>query len=355
MANPLAEFQIRRRGGHKKPGKRLQFDDLALVGAGVGADAAAAFPGGRLPDPTGKGGRFLSSAFSMLLHGGLIGGIWLGAWLTPDQEIVEIMEIVSVEDRQELPQRPRAISPASRFKPPVALAPQFHSPAAVQRRAPTVAAPSVLNTVQISQAAPTRIQSLAKPVITSAQAFKPLTPQKSKQLDVKVAKTEVSKTSRVWSPNKALAGPKRIASVSNAKGARALGARSAATGAGALAGAGARRGVFAPEALGKGGPKGDACLSHPSVVKYVSGVKDRVYARWHTGNISGSHQVTLRLQIEASGTAKFVEVVEGTNDTLSLSAAKALRAASPFAPMRGTVRCLAREALLLTFINESAS
>jgi len=94
------------------------------------------------------------------------------------------------------------------------------------------------------------------------------------------------------------------------------------------------------------------CFQRPEVSSYLLQVKDRTIEHWRLPpGVQANQSVTLRFQIDSSGSATRVGFVKASDNALGASAADALRAAAPFPPMAAPVRCLAQVPILATFTN----
>jgi membrane protein involved in colicin uptake len=81
----------------------------------------------------------------------------------------------------------------------------------------------------------------------------------------------------------------------------------------------------------------------------MEAMKKRMYARWVVpADVTGDRRIQLRIKLEAGGSLLSVENVQG-DELLGNSAMEALRAASPFPPMSGPIRCLSQRHLLTTW------
>jgi len=118
----------------------------ALNASGAGGDAAVEFPGLEILEPDSTRSRLLTTGFSVLVHGALIGALFLAAYLAPVEEIEKLIEITRIEDtvaKEEPAPAPKVIAEASRriYDPSrMAVKPQIVSPAVVQKASPVVAA-----------------------------------------------------------------------------------------------------------------------------------------------------------------------------------------------------------------------
>jgi hypothetical protein len=132
-ANDLVIRRRRRRGTPLRE-RRLGAGLDAPTRAGV--DPAADFPGLDV-DPSGsRRGQMVSSGLSFAVHAGLLAALLLAAWLTPVEEIEELIEIQRVQEeaKQEPAARPRVVQERASavFDPAaMAVAPQVVNPVVV--------------------------------------------------------------------------------------------------------------------------------------------------------------------------------------------------------------------------------
>jgi TonB family protein len=108
------------------------------------------------------------------------------------------------------------------------------------------------------------------------------------------------------------------------------------------------------DSIRPGGPAGAAdCTERTDVRNYLAEVERRTYDRWVLPpGIDPDQEVVLRFKLDAAGSAVTVSVVKSSDNALGASAVDALRAAAPFPPMSGDVRCLAGLPIVGKFKNE---
>jgi TonB family protein len=98
---------------------------------------------------------------------------------------------------------------------------------------------------------------------------------------------------------------------------------------------------------------GDAadCEDRPEVQAYRNQVRDRTLARWVAPpGMQSKGQATLSWQLDVSGSAMSVRLVNASNTDVGNSVVEALRAAAPFPAMPDRVRCLANRTIKGTFL-----
>jgi hypothetical protein len=120
-------------------------------------------------------------------------------------------------------------------------------------------------------------------------------------------------------------------------------------------GAGGGRGTGG-EGLGAGGVSFEQCMALPEVQAYLKRLHDRVMTRWRStpaGLPDGVFKVTLGFRLDPSGSASQIEIRSAQSDAVGRSALDAMRAASPFDPMAGPVRCLSGNFFNATFTLET--
>ncbi len=353
------------------------------LGVAIASGATAgevAFPGSSMPDPEGTRERVVSGSLSVLLHALLIAGIFLGAWLTPDEVIEEIIEITRLEDieqaQEEPAPAPKVIAEArAAYDPaPMALAPQIVNPAVIQRAAPVVDA-RVLQVDTVSPVRAPREVKRATRVVEQARAYESIATATASPVAIDAQAPAIRGPIEVQAPSGIQSGPRQIASVGNTVGVanpQALGSGSSVR-EGIASNRdvhGAKEGVRAQvnwsvgpggrgpggSGTGPGGVSKEACLSRAEVNAYLAHVKNRVLTRWVLpGNVQGDTSVTLRFAIDPAGSANRVDVVNAGNAKLGESAVAAMRSASPFDPRSDRVRCLAGTPLVATFKNPTVA
>ena len=378
--NALSQpFQVYRRKSRARGPMHTRKLGAALDSQVGAAEAAEAFPGIDLDGPDRARGRTVSTSISLLLHGALLGGLFLAAYLSPVEEIEELIELQRVPDevaKEEPAPAPRVVreraSPV--FDPSkMAVAPQVVNPVVIQKRAPVVSAPKVnvqnVNTVQ----APKQIARAAT-VVEQARAYQSPVQVTASPVAVEGIAPAIRGPIEHVAPQGIQAGPRQVASVGNTVGIgdpEALGSGSSVregivTGRdvhGAKTGmrANVNSSVGASNLRGSGGsgtgPGGSAvsfqdCMSRPSVSAYMSRIRERVLSRWVLPpEIAANQAVELSFALDPAGTASRVKLVSAPDARLGESAVDALRSASPFDHMSDEVRCLAGEPIIATFKN----
>lgn len=370
MSDPVV---MRRRKRRTSPMRSRRLGAAAAGGAG---GAAAEFPGLEILEPSSARGRLVTGSFAFLLHGAMIGALFLAAWLAPVEEIEELIEITRIEEtvtKEEPAPAPRVIAEARTVYDPsrMAVKPQVVSPAVVQKAAPVVAARKLdmesLNPVQ----APIEVKGAAR-VVERAQTFQSNFQVTADPVRIDASAPAIKGPIEIQAPSGIQAGPRRIASVGGTVGIadpKALGSGSsvregiasnrdvhgAKTGARAevnwAVGDGNLRGSGG-DGTGPGGVSWDQCLARPEVRSYMERIRRRMLSRWTTPpDAAGNQQVRLRFVLDPAGTATNVSLVAAEDRRLGNSAVEALRSASPFDHMPDRVRCLAGNPLVGTFRN----
>jgi hypothetical protein len=375
------ELVIRRRSASASP-MRSRRIGTALDAPATSAAPAVAFPG--IPDEgeSRRGASALASgAFSTLLHASVVGMFLLFAWLAPqvEEEIIPV-QLIREEIEQERPApepdnepapAPKALAErrASTFAPQAqALQPQIVNPTVVARAAPALSAQRIeMNQVaavvapkQITQTTVTVERAAAIQSVVSAQAAK---------VDLGAAAAPALRGPvDAAQPTGPSVGPRQVVAAGNTVGtgtAVTLGDSSSVREgiasdrdvAGSLDGAPLAN---VNTRVGDGFLRGDGgagsgayerdCLQRPEVMAYIETMRQRMLARWVVpADATGSRKVQLRIKLEAGGSLLKVENTKTTDELLGRSAMEALRAASPFPPMSGPIRCLAQHDLVATW------
>jgi hypothetical protein len=346
----------------------------------AGATAAGSFPGTPMPEPPQARERLVSGGISALLHGLLIGGLVLAAWLSPPQLIEELIEITRIRDEpalQEPAPAPRVIAESSgRFDPaPMAVAPQVVNPAVVQRAAPVVSAERLqVETVSPVQA-PREVQRATR-VVDQARAYQSVAQASASPVAVDAQAPAIRGPVELEARGGVQSGPRQIARVGDTVG--VAGPTALGTGSSVREGIasnrdvlGARTGVQAQvnwavgDGLGRGsGGSGtgagavtwEDCMGRPAVQAYLERIRQRVLSRWALpAEASANQSVTLRFILDPAGTASRVDFVSSGDARLGESAAHAMRSASPFDQMMPEVRCLAGNPIQAIFRNPSVA
>ena len=393
---------IRRRTPRPTPMSRLRLGAAARSGAA----AVLPFPGIELPEPEGRGRRISAALLAGGLHLALFATLLAVVWLTPPKEKEEVIpiELVKVEPPPPPPppkpavekvvERPPAPVPVPIPKPPApapapkalaerrsvnfepsaqAIAPQVVNPSVIQKASPSIDAKSLdVKALQASASVPTEIRTASSLAVqTVAAVTNVAVPNAPRAVDVgSVSAPAVRGPIQSASQVGAMVGPKAIA----APGSGSVGAGSvvrsgdgssvregAVTGRDVLGSPDGERLANVNTRVGQGNLKatgegttlgGDAadCDSRPEVAAYQAQVKERVRARWVAPpNMHAGVKATLTWQLDVSGSATSVKLVNAPSSEAGNSVVEALRAASPFPPMSDRVRCLANRRLTGTF------
>lgn len=371
----MSETGYRRRP-HRRSPMRSRRLGASLNAAGASGEMVE-FPGLEILEPDSTRSRLVTTGFSVLVHGVLIGALFLAAYLAPVEEIEKLIEITRIEDtvaKEEPAPAPKVIAEASRrlFDPSrMAVQPQIVSPAVVQKASPVVAASKLdmesLNPIK----APIEVKGAAR-VVQRAQTFQSNFQVPTQAVEIEAGAPAIRGPIEVQAPSGIQAGPRAIASVGGTVGIadpKALGTGSAVregiasnrdvfggkTGARAEAnwavGDGNLRGTGG-NGTGPGGVTWDQCVGRPEVQSYMERVRRRMLSRWTTPpDAAGNQEVSLRFILDPAGTATHVELVAAQDRRLGNSAVEALRSASPFDHMPDRVRCLAGNPLVGHFRN----
>ena len=344
------------------------------VGQPVGLATAAAggAPQLGMPDPESSRSAWLSGSLSLALHGGVIGGLALFAWLNPDviEQIipVQIVRELPGSNEEPAPARPKALVPrraavAQRASPrrltqaarpaSVAVSSQViqmadvdlkAAPTELDRRtvtaqrvavAPTVTAPRV-------QVSPT---ALAAPVAVQATTARAPTVLPTRPTVVPTVTTTEAVPRLVDTAQPTTAAVQSAAGLSDAQIADGPAGISISTG-------------LSEELLTAGGGTGGTgkavgvvrCEESLFVQRYYELMRARTQDRWEVPeNTPRNASVILTFRLDDSGSASDVASVKSNLPALGASAARALRAASPFPALDANTRCIAGRELRATF------
>jgi TonB family protein len=400
------ELRVRRRPSRPTPmsTRRLVF------GPGAKAIPAGAFPGFVQQDEDDRRSRWLSGSIALLVHGGLVAGLILYAYLNP----TVLETIIPVQLLQEEAPKPKPPPPIAKVEPKPAPtpapapAPPKEMPAPVpkenpapapkalaERRTPTFApqaqalAPQVVNPSVIAKAAPAIDAKKLEGVgaVVAPRAISQPTSVASVASVPSIAPAQASKIDLGSASAPALRGPiDAAAPVGQSAGPRQVVTSGATVGNGTavtnLGGSSVREGIVtgrdvlgspngAPLASintrvgegnmrgdggtgdGQGGGGGDAgCLDSSDAKSYQESVRERMLSRWTLPDgVESNQTVRIRFKLDAAGSVLSAEVVGGGDARLNASALDALRSASPFPPMADRVRCMAGKALVGSFRN----
>jgi TonB family protein len=332
------------------------------------------------PEPDPGKSILASGGLSAVLHLGILALLFLFAALQP--ELVD--EIIQVRLLKEKPER--APAPARRvlaerrsldFAPSVqAVQPQIVNPRVIATATPAIRAEKLQIDGLKATAAPTQVKRSAIDV-DRVSTVSAVTGFQASKVEINPnAGPAVRGPVRAVGPVGPSVGPRKVAD-----------ARGDTIGTGSLAiegGSSVRDGLVTDrDVIGAptgqvlisvdttvgdsdlGGPGGSGtgafpagaeseCTSRREVQTYIEQVEARVYERWNLAAGISNTQVQLRFKIDVAGSASNVELAQGDN-ALGAQAVDAMRAASPFAPMSDSARCLADKNLLLTFTLSSVA
>ncbi|RIL08225.1 MAG: hypothetical protein DCC71_00295 [Proteobacteria bacterium] len=395
---------FRRREARPTPLRTLR------LGAAARGAPTRRFPGIELPEPEGRRRRTLAALVSGGLHVAVLLLCVAIAWVVPVEPEEEVIPIELVKEAPPPPPPPPAPkvekiekvvekppAPAPRPAPtpapkpaaaPKALAerrsvnfapsaqavqPQVVNPSVIQQASPNVAAPTLdMKQLQSAVSAPREIRTSSVAVETVQAVTNVAAPSAPRQIDVgSVAAPAVrGPVNAAGGAVGASVGPKAIATGGNSVGAGTV-VRSgdgssvregAVTGRDVLGSPDGERLASVDTRVGTGnlrGPGGDGttlggdtpdCDSRPEVRAYQEQIRQRTLARWVAPpSMQKSARATLSWQLDVSGSATSVKLVNASNSAVGNSVVEALRAASPFPPMSDRVRCLANRRLTGTF------
>ncbi len=375
-------------GTEKRPRRRTLDPTRWTPAVGLAVAGGAPIAGPRLGFPGDDDDRsaWISGSVSVALHAGLLGAIFLTAWLSPKVIEEQTIEVTLLEPEYEPVELPGSNEPSAG---PVALAARAPASAAAMAAAMAAAAEAPtpdqldlsareLQMAQLDARAPTALDR--QPVDVERLEAQPDTAVAPRPLDVATLSPVAVDASDLAAPKVDMSAPTAIESAAPT----AVSAPQAFAGyqevAGAqYAGQAATSGTVAPEGAsgayagqvgvdtgiagayaggGGGGGTGTGsgvpsveCLRSAYVHRYMKEVERRTYARWeHPPDIPTDSTVKLRFKLDVTGSPTAVEFVEATNDQLGSSAVQALRTAAPFPAMDPNVRCLAERNLTATFI-----
>jgi TonB family protein len=357
-----------------------------------GGALAADFPGLILREPESSRRTWLTGGAATLLHLGVIGGLVLLASLAPP--LVE--EMIPVQLIKETPPAPEEPAPAPRalaerrlpnFAPQVqTVAPQIVNPRVIADASPAVEAQALQMDAVSSVVAPRQISRSSAPVVERVSVVNSPIAARASAVDVQgVSAPAVRGPVRVDAPVGASVGPRKVDVASTGRsigtGKLQIGGEGSsvregvisnrdvvgsptgaplvsidtAVGDGLLRGSGGSGDSIRPG--GASGPAGAAeCTERSEVRNYLAEVERRTYDRWVLPpGIDPDQQVVLRFALDAAGSAVAVSVAKSSDNALGASAVDALRAAAPFPPMSGEVRCLAGISIRATFTNQKKS
>jgi hypothetical protein len=367
---------VRRRRRRETPLRTRRIGGFAHAGAA----AAGSFPGTPMPEPPSARERMVSGGVSALLHGLLIGGLVLAAWLSPPELVEDIIEITRIRDepaQQEPAPAPRVLAESSgRFDPaPMAVAPQIVNPVVVQRAAPVLSAERLQVEAASPIQAPREVERATR-VVDQARAYQSVAQASASPVAIDAQAPAIRGPVELDARGGIQSGPRQIARAGETVG--VAGPTALGTGSSVREGIASNRDVLgAPtgvraqvnwavgDGLGSGsGGSGtgagavtwEECMGRPAVQAYLERVRQRVLSRWALpAEASANQSVTLRFVLDPAGTANRVDFVSGADQNLGESAAQAMRSASPFDQMSTDVRCLAGNPIQGTFRNPSVA
>lgn len=351
--------------------------------AGAGADGGE-YPGVLDHDPEGGRRSWLAASLSFLVHGGAIALLLLLAALAP--EVADnILEVQLIRDEPETA-RPAPMALAERalpnFAPQVqAVAPQIVNPHVISDASPVVRAEALQMDAVASVRAPTEISRSSAPVVERVSAVHSPIQARAANIDVKgVAGPAVRGPIQVNAPAGPSVGPRQVQTTTAGRsfgtGKLEVGGTGSSVREGRITGrdvVGTPTGapvVTINTAVGDGllgGAGGDGtgrgpsamtareCYGKPQVMRYLTAVQQKTLDRWNLPpGVDSDQTVTLRFQLDTTGSATNVSLVDASSNALGASAVDALRAAAPFPPLPDGARCLARVPITATFTNPVA-
>lgn len=374
----MSNFSILR-GRRSRPRNARRLTGLSACRSGTGLRLA--YPGYQGPEADSQRRTWLTAAFSAALHGATLGLILYLASLAdviPDRILP--VHLLHEEAPEAAPAPKRLAERRSRsYAPSVqSVAPQVVNPRVIAEAVPVAAAESIEVARATPVQAPTRIER-SSAVVERISVIDSGAGIQAQKVDMaKVVDSGVRGPTRIEAPAGPSVGPRRIevdaitptlgsapvriagqAASSSPEGLLSerdvLGAPqgvqvasvNTVIGQGHLPGSGGTGSSLEPT-----GSQQSACFQRPEVSSYLMRVKDRTIEHWLLPpGVQANQSVTLRFQIDSSGSATRVSFVNASDNALGASAADALRAAAPFPPMADPVRCLAQVPILATFTN----
>jgi TonB family protein len=366
---------LRPRSDRKRAKHRLGAAFVQAAGAG---GAVLDFPMD-FHDPDEGKSKLLTGILSVVIHLGVIGLLYLFAYLNP--EIVEEMIPVRLL-HEEAPKTPaparRALAERSKldFAPAMqTVQPQIVNERVIANAAPAINAEMLQMDSLNATAAPTQVKRSDVDRVSAISA---------------VGGYQASKVEVNQAAGPAVRGPiGAVAPVGPSVGPRKVaGTDGNSFGTGSLAinqGSSVRDGVLTSRdvvgsptgpvlvsvdtAIGEGNlggpgggtgsglqPEGTAtdCINRPEVQAYLDLLNQRIYSRWTLPYGVENKRVTLRFEIDVAGSTSSIQLVQGDN-AIGASAIDAMRASSPFPPMPDRVRCLANRHVTATFTSSSVA
>jgi hypothetical protein len=370
------ELVIRRRSSRGSPMRSRRVGAALDAPLAAGAPAVA-FPGIPEHEDRGRASALVSGAFSTLLHASLVGGLLLFAWFAPtlEEEVIPVQliheEIPAAKPDNQAAPAPKALAErrASQFAPQAqALQPQIVNPTVIARAAPALSAEKLQMDQVAAVAAPKQIAQ-TQVTVEHAAAIQSVVAAQAAKVDLGAAAAPALRgPADAALPSGPSVGPRQVVTSGNTVGTGSAvtlgdassvreGIASTRDVAGSLDGAPLAN---VNTRVGDGFMRGDGgtgsgayerdCLQRPEVTAYMEAMRKRVYARWVVpADVSGNRKIQLRIKLEAGGSLLSVENAAGNDEQLGNSAMEALRAASPFPPMSGPIRCLAQRHLMTTW------
>ena len=346
--------------------------------------AAIDFPGIEVHEPETSRRALLTGGLSALLHGGVLGLLFLLAYLAPalDEELIPV-QLLKEETPKEAAPAPRVLAERRlpNFAPQVqAVAPQIVNPRVIADSSPAVTAEALQMDSVSSVVAPTQI-ARSNTVVERVSAVNSPIAARATAVDVSgIGGPVVRGPVKIDAPVGPSVGPTQV-QVASTGSSMGTGKLSIGSGSSVREGVISNRDVIgsptgAPlvnidTAIGEGylrgsggtgssvlGSSGKArdCLDKPVVVSYLGNVESRTLDRWILPpGVAADQKVTLRFALDVAGSPITVSLVRASDNALGASAIDALRAAAPFPPMPEEARCLVRLPITATFSNPGAS
>lgn len=349
----------------------------------AGEVATLEFPGIELREPETSRRAVLTGGFSALLHGGVLGLLFLLAYLAPslDEELIPV-QLLKQDTPQEAAPAPKVLAERRlpNFAPQVqAVAPQIINPRVIAEASPAVTAEAHQMDSVSAVVAPTQIARSATVVERVSAVNSPIA-ARATAVDVSgIGGPAVRGPVKINAPVGPSVGPTQV-KVASTGSSMGTGKLSIGSGSSVREGVISNRDVIgsptgAPlvsidTAIGEGNLRGSGgtgssvlgssgkakdCLDQPLVRSYLGNVEQRTLDRWNLPpGVEADQRVTLRFELDVAGSATTVSLVRASNNALGASAIDALRAAAPFPPMPEEARCLARIPITATFSNPGA-
>ncbi len=352
--------------------------------APVAGDVAAIdFPGLELREPDSSRRAWWIGGFSALLHGGVLGLLFLLAALAPslDERLIPV-RLLKHETPEDAAPAPKVLAERRlpNFAPQVqAVAPQIVNPRVIAHSSPALKAEALQMDSVSSVVAPTQI-ARSITVVERVSAVNSPIAARATAVDVSgIGGPVVRGPVRIDAPVGPSVGPRQV-QVASTGSSMGTGKLSIGSGSSVREGVISNRDVIgsptgAPlvnidTAIGEGylrgsggtgssvlGSSGKArdCLDHPAVRSYLGDVERRTLDRWILPRgVAADQKVTLRFELDVAGSATTVALVRASDNALGASDMDGLRAAAPFPPMPEEARCLVRVPITATFSNPGA-